>query len=81
MSRTSSALAKIKDQEYERQMQEKNERANRLKEARRKYSKQKLKSKQRSDDSCTVTSQSSQKHPLKLKQKNEYDDSELARYL
>lgn len=51
-SRTGSSLNKIKDDEYEKQILEKQKRVNRLKEARRKYSKQKLKSKQR-NDSCT----------------------------
>ena len=42
--RGNSALAQIKDQEYERQKDEKQQRANRLKEARRKYSKRKTES-------------------------------------
>lgn len=44
-SRSGSALNVIKDSEYERLVTEKQKRVNRLKESRRKYSKQKLKSK------------------------------------
>lgn len=71
----------MKDHEYERQMKEKTDRINRLKDARRKYSKQKLKSKTRTDGSETGTSQDSNQKPLKLKRKvNEYDDSQFTKY-
>lgn len=62
---TASALNQIKDQEYVRQQREREERTNRLKEARRKYSKQKLKSKPR-EGSQAATSQSSNKNIEKV---------------
>lgn len=53
MTRTASALDKIKDQDYEKQQDEKLRRYTRLKESRRKYSKQKLKSKNRDQSNST----------------------------
>ena len=55
-TRTESTLEKIKDHEYERQMKQKEQRVNRIKESRRKYSRQKLKSKSRTKDEPEVSS-------------------------
>ena len=53
--RGNSALSQIKDQEYEKMKEEKQQRANRLKEARRKYS-------QRKADSATPSHNHSAHH-------------------
>lgn len=54
--RSVSALEQIKDQDYEKMIETKICRINRLKESRRKYSKQKLKSKKRDDSTQTKDS-------------------------
>ena len=54
--RSMSALNQIKDQNYEKVTEEKLNRINRIKESRRKYSKQKLKSKKRDDSAQTKQS-------------------------
>ena len=61
--RSSSALDQIKDQDYEKQMEEKERRVKRLKDSRRKYSKQKLKCKR--DDSSQNTGEIQQKNQAK----------------
>jgi hypothetical protein len=73
LSRAGSALDKIKDDDYEKYQEEKQQRLIRLKETRRKYSKQKLKSKPRNDSQTGISQHSAQKQSQICK--NEYDDS------